>query len=95
MVFPPISGQFQLIRMVEVALTYLATASFAASLKSAGWLKKTPSRIYIIISGVCLFIALLPVSEPFTTAVYAVSIPAVPFFIPYLIGITLMRKAGN
>jgi hypothetical protein len=93
--FVPVRGQFEMIRMVEVALIYLAAASFAASLKSAGWLRKTPSRIYIIISCVCLFIALLPVSEPFTIAVYAVSIPAVPFFIPYLIGINLMRRAGD
>jgi len=93
----PLRNQFGLISVVEVALTYLATAAFAASLKSAGWFRKTPSRIYIIISLLgFLFIVLSPISaEPIATAGFAVSIPAIPFIMPYLIGINLMRRAGN
>jgi hypothetical protein len=93
----PIRNQFGFISVVEVALTYLATAAFAASLKTAGWFRKTACRIYIIISLLgFLFIVLSPFSpEPIATAGFAVSIPAVPFIMPYLIGINLLRRAGN
>lgn len=59
--FAPIRKQFGLMSVVEVALTYLATASFAASLKLTGYFGRTPSRIYIIISLLAFFIIVLSV----------------------------------
>ena len=93
----PVRKQFGLISVVEVALTYLATAAFAASLKSAGWLGKTASQIYIIISLLAFLIIVLSTfcPEPIVTAGFAVSIPAIPFIMLYLIGINLLRRAGN
>jgi len=90
--FSPAHSQFHLITLVEVALTFLATAAFAASLKSAGWFKKAASNVYIIISILCFFDAILSYFFP---AVGIVLIPALPFIMPYLIGVNLMRRAGN
>lgn len=93
----PIRKQFGFISVIEVALTYLATAAFAASLKTAGWFRKTPSRIYIAISLLgFLLIALSTFSpDPIATIGFILSIPAVPFIMPYIMGINLMRQAGN
>jgi hypothetical protein len=95
--FSPIHKQMVIIMAVEVALTYLATAAFAASLKSAGWFKKTASHIYIIISLLCFLSALLVIftPEPIASACSIVCIPALPFIMPYFIGINLLRRAGN
>ncbi len=96
--FLPVLSQFQLIGIVEVALTYLATAAFAASLKSAGWFRKTPANIYITISLVAfLLVAFYPL---FANAVrsfgfFPLLIPAVPFIIPLYMGINLLRRAGT
>ena len=93
----PIKSQMVIIMAVEVALTYLATAFFAASLKSAAWFKKTASHIYIIISMLCFLAAVLVISapEPIASAVSIVCVPAFPFIMPYIIGINLLRRAGN
>jgi hypothetical protein len=95
--FPPIKNQMVIIMFVEVALTYLATAAFAASLKSAGWFRKTASRIYIIINLLCFLSIVLSTFTPelIATACTIVCIPALPFIMPYFIGINLLRRAGN
>ena len=95
--FSPIKNQMVIIMVVEVALTYLATAAFAASLKFAGWFKKTASHIYIIISLLCFLLIILSTftPEPIATAFSVVCIPALPFIMPYFIGINLLRRAGN
>ncbi len=93
----PILNLFSFIHMVVVALIYMGTAAFAASLKTVKWFKPTASNIYILISLLGLILNVLPPSspEPFATASYIVSIPAIPFIMPYLIGINLLRQAGN
>lgn len=95
--YSPIQGLMVIIMAVEVALTYLATAAFAASLKSAAWFKKTASNIYIIISLLCFLSAVTVVfyPSPISNAGGSVTIPALPFIMPYLIGINLLRRAGN
>ena len=95
--FSPIQKQMVIIMAVEVALTYLATAAFAASLKSAGWFGKVPSRIYLIISLLCFLSALLAIfaPDPIASACSIVCIPALPFTMPYFMGINLLRRARN
>lgn len=95
--FVPFKSQMVIILVVEVALTYLATAFFAASLKSAGWFRKTASHIYIIISLLCFLLIVLSTftPEPIATAGAVLGIPALPFIMPYFIGINLLRRAGN
>ncbi len=95
--FGPLNKQFGLISAVEVALTYLATAAFAKSFQMTGWFGKIASRFYITISLFALVIVILSVycPQPFATAGFAVSIPAIPLIMPYFMGINLLRRTGN
>lgn len=93
----PLRAQFGLISAVEVGLIYAATAAFATSLKTVGWFKPAACRIYIIVSSLGFLLTVLPpsVPEPFATAGYLVCVPAIPFVMPYLMGINLLRRVGN
>lgn len=92
--FAPARKLFGLISVVEVALTYLATALFAQALYVSGWFSKTSAGIYIIISLSAFIIVILSACcpEPFVTAGFAVSIPAIPFIMPYFMGINLLMR---
>lgn len=95
--FTPMRSEMRVIMPVEVALTFLATAAFTASLKSTGWLKKTTSRIYIIISLLCFLSAVLVIfaPDPIASVCSIVCIPAIPFIMPYYMGINFLRQIGN
>ncbi len=95
--FQPIRALFGLLSVVEVALTYMAIAAFSVSLRKVGLLRISSTRIYLVIS---LFAFLIIVLSPFipeilTEAGFAVSIPAIPFLMPYYMGVILLRKVGN
>jgi len=93
----PLRNQFFYINMMVAALVYLATAAFATSLKKAGWFKPVACNIYILTSLVFFLLDVLPptLPEPFATLNFVVSIPAIPFMLPYFIGINLLRKVGG
>lgn len=96
----PVQKLFLVVSIVEVSLTYLGTAAFAASLLLAGWFKKGASLIYIIISILAfIFVALYGLyPESITTngfPFYPFMIPAIPFVMPFYIGVNLLRRAGN
>ncbi len=95
--FLPIKSVVVFIMVVEVALTYLAIGAFAASLKSAGWFSKKSSNIYIILNLLFCLSAIFSTftPEPIATACSIVCIPALPFIMPYFIGINLLKRAGN
>lgn len=95
--FNPLRALFKMISVVEVALTYLAIVFFAVSMNQAGWLSKTSSKIYILISLLAFVLIILSafLPEPFITAGFAVSIPAIPFLMPYFIGVNLLQRAGD
>lgn len=95
--YDAVASHIVLIGVVEVALIYLSVAALAISLKRAGWFKKTPSNIYVIISLLgFLFISVSPFApKPIAMAGFVFGIPAIPFIMPYLIGINLLRRAGN
>ncbi len=95
--FKPLRSLFGMISVVEVALTYLAITFFVVSMNRVGWLSKTSSKIYTLISllafALIVLSAFLP--EPFVAAGFAVSIPAIPFLMPYFIGVNLLRRTGD
>jgi hypothetical protein len=95
--YVPTRELFYGISLVEVVLIYLATAAFAASLKTVGIFQPAVCRIYILLSFLGVVLAVLPPSfpEPFATASYFVCIPAIPFVMPYLMGVNLLRIAGD
>ena len=90
----PVRKLFSLLSVAEVALTYMAIAAFALALKAAGWFRKTPVWIYISVSVFAFLVIILSVfsPEPFITAGFAVSIPAIPFIMPYFMGINLLKR---
>lgn len=86
-------------------LTYLATALFAASLGRVQWLGRTAARASMILSGIALlFLAIRGLQYPdpkalsaswYTSPGFIVGIPAVPFIMPCLLGVVLLRRAGE
>lgn len=86
--------------MIEVSLIYIAIAAFAAALKSAGWFREIPSRIYITISIIAIVSILLYPLFPFSSAFsgfpyYPFMIPAIPFFVIYFMGINLLKRVND
>jgi hypothetical protein len=81
---------------VEVALIYLATAAFAASLRKTGIFRPGVCTVYILLSGLGIILGLLPPSlpEPLATLGYIAAVPAIPFVMPYLMGINLLWRDG-
>jgi hypothetical protein len=86
-------------------LTYLATAAFAASLGRVQWLGRRATRAFIIVSFVAfLFLMIRGLQYPdpralshpwYTNPGFVVGIPAVPFIMPFLFGVVLLRRAGD
>ena len=87
------------------ALTYVATAAFAASLARIKWLGRKASLAYIIVSLGALFFILIKVlehpdpaavSQPwYTIPGYILGVPALPLIMPSLLGVVLLRRAGD
>ena len=90
-------------------LTYLASAAFAASLGRSGWLGRRASRVYVgtsLIAALCVGIrvaeALLSSDGPmwgfkhwYSIPGFVLLIPAVPWVMPCLFSIALLRRVGD
>ena len=99
-------GQFySALEFVACVSTYTATAAFAASLGQARWLGRGAGRAYVI---ACMVFVLLLVMRGVTfpelsrdTAPWYVrpgfiaGIPAMPWIMPCLLGVVLLRRAGD
>ena len=99
-------GQFySALEFVACVTTYIATAAFAASLGQARWLGRGAARAYVI---ACMVLVLLLVMRGVTfpelsgdTAPWYVrpgfiaGIPAVPWIMPCLLGVVVLRRAGD
>src|SRR5437588_117778 len=94
-----------LVLFVAGFLTYLATAAFAASVGRVQWLGRGATRAFMIVNGVALlFLVIRGVQFPdpkslsapwYTSPGFVVGIPAVPFIMPFLLGVVLLRRAGE
>ena len=92
-----------LLLFVAAFLTYLATAAFAASIGRVQWLGRGAARAFMIVNGVALlFLVIRGVQYPdgratpwYTSPGFIVGIPAVPFIMPFLFGVILLRRAGE
>ena len=94
-----------LLLFVAGFLTYLATVAFAASLGRVLWLGRGATRAYMIVNGIALLFLLVrglqfpdprALSTPWYLNVgFVVGIPAVPFIMPFLLGVVLLRRAGE
>ena len=92
----PLRNQFYYINVIACALFYLGTAAFAISLRCTRLFRKNASNVYIFLSLSFFLLDVLPpwLPEPFATLNFIVSIPAVPFFFSYFIGVNLLKKIG-
>jgi hypothetical protein len=96
---------FDLLLFLAGFLTYLATVAFAASLGRVQWLGRKATRAFMIVNGVALlFLVIRGVHFPdpralsapwYTSPGFVVGIPAVPFIMPFLFGVVLLRRAGD
>jgi hypothetical protein len=87
------------------ALTYVASAAFAASLGRAQWLGRTASRVFVTASLLALLFLVVrglefPVRSVAMTSWstipgFVVGIPAIPWIMPVLFGVVLLRRAGD
>lgn len=96
--YSAIEKQYSLVAILEAALIYLATALFAASLHLSGWFTKNACRVYIIISIIAfLSVVFYPLyaSTVAFLGIFPLLIPAIPFIMPYLIGVNLLKRTGN
>jgi len=96
---------FDTLLFAACALTYLMTALFAASMGRALWLGRGASRAYVILNLLALaFLMVRGLSFPDPTASstpwylrpgFIAGIPAIPWLMPYLLGVVLLRRAGD
>ena len=96
---------FDILLDTSCVLTYLSAAAFAASLGKAGWLGRWPTRTYVSVNLIAVLLLWMRGSTfPDPTALatpwytqpgFIVGIPAVPWLIPFLLGVVLLRRAGN
>jgi len=94
---------FDVLLFVAGFLTYLATAAFAASLGRVQWLGRGATRVFIVVTFVALlFLVIRGLRYPnrratpwYTSPGFIVGIPAVPFIMPFLFGVVLLRRAGE
>ena len=95
----------EMILFLAGALTYIATAAFAVSLGQARLFGRGAARVFMIINLVALLLLVIrglhfpdpkALSTPwYTNPGFIVGIPAVPFIIPFLFGVILLRRAGE
>jgi len=99
------SGWYDILEFVACVTTYFATAAYAVSLGQAGWLGPAAARTYVIASLVfLLFLVMRGVSYPeisahtapwYTQPGVIAGIPAIPWIMPGLLGVILLRRAGE
>jgi hypothetical protein len=103
--FRDLNEVIDMILFLAGVLTYLAAAAFAISLGQAKWIGRGAARTFTIVSLVALLLLVIrglhfpdpkALSTPwYTSPGFIVGIPAVPFIIPFLFGVVLLRRAGE
>jgi hypothetical protein len=100
-----LNGVLDILLYVACFLTYVATAAFAVACGRSGWLGRNAARAYVVASAIALmFLMARGISYPdpkalstpwYTQPGFIVGIPAVPFIMPHLLGVVLLRRAGD
>ncbi len=98
----PLGDPLDVVLFVACVLTYLATASFALAFGRVGWLGRSGSRACAVIAlaALALLVGRGIAFPELATAWYLrpafiVGIPAIPWILPFLLGVVLLRKAGD
>ena len=103
--FRSLSEPIDMLLFTACVLTYLATLLLAICLGRVGLLGRGASRAYLIANTVFLALILtrgLAFPDPtasstpwYLNLAFIAGIPAVPWIMPYLLGVVLLRKAGS
>jgi hypothetical protein len=93
-----------LLLFLAAGLTYFAAAAYAISLARTDLLGRKASLAYLILNIIALFFIVImivehPTSEEsvrwYTIPGFILSIPALPLIMPSLLGVVLLRRAGD
>jgi len=81
-------------------LSYLATSLYAMALGKVGLLAKFGGAVFVVLGAIATVLALIAIITPngtgtLTHGLFVFIIPAVPLILPYLIGVNLVRRAGD
>jgi hypothetical protein len=81
-------------------LSYLATSLYAVALGKVGLLSKFVCVLFVALGTIAAVLALIAITTPnqtgtLTHGLFIFTIPAVPLILPYLIGVNLVRRAGD
>lgn len=100
-----LANVFDILLFAACVLTYLTAAAFAAAMGRTGWLGGGAARVYVIANLVAtFFIVMRGLSFPdpnasstpwYTQPGFIAGIPAVPWIMPFLMGVVLLRRAGD
>jgi hypothetical protein len=101
----PLAGGSDILLFFGGALAYVATAAFAASLGAAGWLGRRTARALAAASLLALLLLCLrgpQFPDPsqsfdhwYQVAGFIAGIPAVPWILPVIMGVVLLKRAGR
>lgn len=97
------SDIFDTLLFAACVLTYLMTLAFAVSMGRVGWLGRGATRAYCSVAVAALVFIMLrglsfpdPASSPwYVLPGFIAGIPAVPWIMPHLLGVILLRRAGD
>ena len=99
-----LSDVLEILLDVACLLTYLATTAFAASFGRARWIGRGATRAYValnLIALLCLVVRGVSFQNPvaatawYTQPGFVVGIPAIPFIMPFLLGVVLLWRAAR
>ncbi len=81
-------------------LIYLATSLYAMALGKVGWLAKFGGAAFAVLGAISAALAVIAITTPnrggtLMHGLFVFLIPAVPMILPYLIGVNLVRRAGD
>jgi hypothetical protein len=93
----PFRNYFVYLTVFWAVLAYAGVALYAASLRKVGWMGNVTAWMFI--GGSLVAVVLVPFFPlaPGTLGMpgFVLSIPAVPYFLPYWMGVNLVRQAGQ
>ena len=96
----PLRDLFRSWAQLSAALTNLAAGLYANALAKVGLLGKFGRTLFVVLGTIAAFLApiaatALNQSASLGQRLFVFIVPAVPFILPYLIGVNLVRRAGD
>lgn len=93
----PFRNYFTSLTVLWAVLAYLATAGYAVALRRTGRMGNVTSWLFVGVSVVAVVLVPFFPLMPSTLALpgFILSIPAVPYFMPYWMGVNLASRTGE